>query len=122
MSRTIRRGKPSRNLKHYIKLGVIRHENRTIQYGMGYSLNGLPEWKDDLGDTRTYDQYFDSVVRQYHADWKYGWGAPCYVRAIDVAHQTRKHKLAIHNAMMTGDFDVVLEKMSKAAVRVWEWY
>lgn len=122
MARTIRRGKPSRNKHKYIKLGVIRHENRTIQYWAGYRLNGLPEWKDDLDDPRTYDEYFDEKVRLYHAEWGYHRGIPCYVRAVDVARQTRMHKAAITKGLKTGDFDIVLERMDKAEVRVWAWY
>lgn len=120
MARTYRRGKPSRNIKHYIKHGVVHHENREIRSMYCGSYNGLQYWKEDWNDTRTYEEYFAEKVRIYHSELSYERGIPRYVRDFDVSDQTRKHKAAIKKAMHTGDFDVVLCPMLKRAS--WFWW
>lgn len=121
MARTYRRGKPSRNLKYYIKRGIVSHENKTILYSYCYSLYGMQSWKDNWEDTRTYQEYFDENVRIYHSETSYVKGVPRKIRTQDLRNQKRTHKLAIKKAFVTGDFDVVLCKLDKRIV--WfDWY
>ena len=119
MSRTIRRGKPSRNLKKYIKLHIICPENKTYRLGQWCPYNGLSYWKDDWDDQTTYKEYVEAAIRNYHKD-KPVYGCPGWLKRIDVKNQSRKHRDAIRNAWKTGDWDIVLVKLDKA--QEWMWY
>jgi hypothetical protein len=124
MSRTIRRGKPTRNIHKYIGLGIIReeHDNYTYWTSLGWLDLGYPYWKDDINDQRTYDEYCRDEILDYHRDKK-KWrchGLPRCVRKEDVDKQKREHKRAIHNAVRSGDYDVVLRTLVKDAA--WDYY
>jgi len=110
MSRTIRRGKPSRNFARYLKLGVIRHENAGFFYPDGkfaYS------WEDR--NVKSYDQYLRKTIREFHGDY-YSYcfsGVPRKARKLDTNAQKAKHLQAIRVAVSTGDFDVCLVRLKK---------
>lgn len=124
MSRTIRRGKASRNIRKYMDLHVIVGENRVYGYYPAYNWFDVKlAWKDGADDTRTYDEYCRDEIRFYHSEMY--WitstkGLPRYVRCLDRNKQKRRHKQAIHNAVRSGDYDVVLEAMRHDAE--WMWY
>lgn len=107
MSRTLRRGKPTRNLHHYLNLHIIWGEY--YRYCLSY-----PLWKDGENDPRPYEQYVATEIRHYHQD-KPKRGLPRYVRQLDVGRQTRQHKRLIHRAICAGDYDVALTRMGQHA-------
>jgi len=108
MARTLRRGKPSANLHHYLNLDVVWGERDC------YSLN-RPLWKDGEDDPRTYAQYVTQSVRRHHRDRRSDTGLPRYVRKLDVDRQSREHKQLILKAVRTQDFDVALTRMAQQA-------
>lgn len=121
MSRTIRRGNPTRNIHKYIGLDVLTEEKYCyVHWRAGVS--DMPYWKDDENDQRTYEEYCADKIRHYHSEkyWKCYTGLPRYVRCLDRNKQKRRHKQAIHNAVRSGDYDVVLESMRHDAE--WMWY
>jgi hypothetical protein len=110
MSRTIRRGKPSRNFARYNRIGVIDHENQ------GY----FSHWTGEFGltwcegDGKTYDQYAMEEIRLFHADYRNWYSSvPRVYRKGDIAAQKAQHLQAIRVALSTGDYDVCLTAMSK---------
>lgn len=105
MSRTLRRGKPSRDLKHYQNLGAIRSEYFGAYHGF---------WKEGLNDHRSYIQYATDAIRRYHSRNRQS-GLPRYVREIDVSRQRREHRQLIHKAMRSADFDVALTTLDQRA-------
>lgn len=107
MARTLRRGTPSRNLRHYLQLGEIWHEARLS--GGGYSF-----WKVTWDDSKSYAEYVAGEVRRYHQD-KRSRGLPRIIRKIDVNRQRREHEHLIHQALRSGDFDVALSALGKHA-------
>lgn len=123
MSRTIRRGKPSRNFHKYIGLGVITHEKRRW-----YSYWSMPEhqghlyWMNGANDTTTYEEYAAFAIRRYHMDFRLRDKCPGFMHRVDTLHQKRQHKAALGKAMRSGDFDVVLEPYVNGAKRMWEWW
>lgn len=123
MSKTTRRGKPSRQFHKYIGLGVICHENRKW-----YSYWSMPHhqghlyWKDGADDQTTYEEYAALEIRKYHMDYRPRTKCPGYYHRVDTLRQKRQHKAALGQAMRSGDFDVVLEPYTNEAKRMWEWY
>lgn len=112
MSRTYRRGRPSRDLQFYRNRDVIWDERFT--YTLPY-----PIWMDGEDDPRTYAQYVEEAVRRYHQE-KLCLGLPRSVRRQDVGRQQREHARLIHIAVRTGDYDVALTKMAQAAA--WHYW
>lgn len=112
MSRTIRRGRPSRNLHHYKSICVLKSEHsRIFFYYGGSSLY----WEfDSRGLTKDfkYSDYVQMNIRNYHRD-KSNFGNCRYARIADVKNQSRAHKRAIMRAMKSGDFDISLDALSK---------
>lgn len=123
MSRTIRRGKPTRQFHKYIGLGVISNENRRW-----FSYWGMPEhqghlyWKDGANDTTTYEEYAAKEIREYHMDYRLRSKCPGMYHRVDTLRQKREHKAALSKAMRSGDFDVVLEPYVNMAERIWDWW
>lgn len=107
MARTLRRGKPSRNLRHYLQLGTIWAEKTCSGLGFCY-------WRDSLDDPKTYQEYVAEEIKRYHQD-KRSQGLPRYVRKLDVNRQRREHEQLIHRAVRTGDYDVALTALAERA-------
>lgn len=123
MSRTIRRGKPSRNYHKYIGLGVITHENkRWFSSWSPPSYNGTLYWKDDENDTKTYEEYVAINIRQYHMDYRPYNKCPNWVHHMDIQYHRRQSKRAVYEAIRTGEFDVNLPTMGRVGKRIWEWW
>jgi hypothetical protein len=111
MSRTIRRGKPSRNFARYNRIGVIDHENR------GYFSYRTAEFRLNWceGDGKSYDEYASEEIRVFHADFhsrRYG-NVPRVYRKLDNDAQKAKHLQALRVAISTGDYDVCLSALEK---------
>lgn len=123
MSRTTRRGKPSRNFHKYISLGVIDHENRRW-----YAYWAMPEhqghlyWKDGAFDTTTYEEYTEKKIRNYHMDYLATRKAPGHVNRMDIEYHRRQCKRAIFETLRSGEFDVMLPVMEKRGQRIWDWW
>lgn len=111
MSKTIRRGNPSRNYSRYTLLGVIHHENDGIV--SCYDGRFISMWQDF--DSQEYEAYVAKAIRDYHRDVhsRRFRSVPKRARKPDIDNQTAKHKQAIRSAMSTGDFDVVLVSLRK---------
>jgi len=126
MSRTTRRGKPSRQFHKYISLGIIWGENRRIHICHSYpggwhnDISDEPLWKEEEFDT--YDDYAEFKIRKYHMDYRPWTKCPGYYHRMDTMKQKRLHKAALGQAMRTGDFDVVLGPYTNEAKRMWEWW
>lgn len=105
MSRTHRRGQRSRNLRKYLKKGIIWPENKGFHSQKTREF--VPYWYDNNFPDRTYWEYVEAEVRKHHQE-KARTGTPRWIRKVDVANQTRSHKLAISQAMKSRDYDVVL--------------
>ncbi|MNC13985.1 hypothetical protein D3C76_212410 [compost metagenome] len=125
MSRTIRRGKPSRDYVKYISIGTICHQNKMF-HGSRWLSRKPPVaylyWKDDENDTTTYEQYAALRIRRYHMDFRPRSKCPGDWYREDTLRQKRQHKAALSKALQTGDFDVVLEPHVNEAQRMWEWW
>lgn len=123
MSRTTRRGKPSRQFHKYIGLGIIKPENyRWFSYWAMPEHQGHLYWKDGADDPTTYEEYTALEIRKYHMDYRPRDKCPGYYHRVDTLRQKRQHKAALGQAMRSGDFDVVLESYTNEAKRMWEWY
>lgn len=110
MSRTHRRGQRSLNLRKYLKKGVIWSENDGFHsYKTG---EFVPYWYDHNYPSRSHKDYVKAEVRDHHRE-KVSKGIPRWIRKVDIANQTRSHKLAISEAMKSRDYDVVLEGLDK---------
>lgn len=121
MSRTTRRGKPSRQFRKYINLDVIYHENRNYhsRWGIG-EFNGLLLWKDDRDDQKTYEEYAALKIRKYHMDFRPWNKTPGYCHRIEVERQTRLHKAALHHAIRNGTEDeLILVRLQQDAEWMW---
>lgn len=105
MSRTYRRGQRSRNLHQYLHHGVIWSERE----GFTSSRTGefVPYWHDQAFPGRSYEEYVRTEVCDYHRE-KRSRGIARWIREVDTANQTRQHKLAISQAIKSGDYDVAL--------------
>jgi hypothetical protein len=112
MSRTLRRGKPSRDRHHYQKLGVIWGPNEVMHAWWRTPSEAVPYWIDDADNPGTYSEYVTRNVREHHQD-KRRCGTPRYVRHLDIRIQTREHRHAIHSGLRTGDFDITLTRLAK---------
>lgn len=123
MSRTTRRGKPTRNFHKYIGKGVICNENRRW-----FSYWAIPEhqghlyWKNGANDTTTYEEYVALEIRRYHMDYRLRDKCPGFMHREDTLKQKRQHKASLSKALHSGDFDVVLEPYVNGAKRMWEWW
>lgn len=126
MSRTIRRGKPSRNFHKYIGLGLLRCENeRThlcISYPGGWhnEIVNEPYWMDDK--FTEYDAYAEFNIREYHMDYRRWTKCPGMYHREDTMRQKRKHKIEMYRASRTEDYDVILSPRVNEAERMWDWY
>lgn len=111
MSKTIRRGKPSRNYSRYTKLGVIHHEHDG--FISCYDKSYISLWEQF--DGQSYGDYLEATIRDYHRDGRQGQfsGVPREVRRTDVQAQKLKHQRAIRRAIQIDDFDVVLAPLVK---------
>lgn len=123
MSRTIRRGKPSRNFHKYIGLGIIDHENRRWyhKHALG-AQQGHLYWKDGVDDPTTYEEYTNLKIRRYHMDFRPWNKCPNEVHRMDIQLQKRRIKALVNDAIRTGDYDVVLPPMGSIGHRIWEWW
>lgn len=111
MSRTIRRGKPSRNFARYTRMGVIDHENRAY---FSYRAGDFQfTWCE--GDGKSYAEYAAEEIRVFHSDYRsYRYSnVPRAWRKGDNDAQKAKHLQAIRVAVSTGDFDVCLTALKK---------
>lgn len=124
MSRTLRRGKPSRNYHKYIGLGVIYHEYRKFHHYWS-----LPEhqghlyWKDGEFDATTYDEYAEKEIREYHKDYRFrNIKFPGWVNRMDIEHHRRQCKRVIYEGLRDGDFDVIIPTMRQDGQRIWDWW
>ena len=111
MSRTTRRGKPSRNFARYMRIGVIHHQNRSY---FSQRLGDFePIWCE--GDGKTYAEYATETIRRYHTDCDSYWhgNVPRAWRKADNDAQKAQHLQAIRVAISTGDFDVCLSALDK---------
>lgn len=126
MSRTTRRGKPSRNFHKYIGLGVIRQENRRVHVchsipgGWHTDLSDDPEWFED--GYKSYDEYAEEKIRHYHMDYRRWTKFPGHVNRLDIEYHRRQCKRALYEAMRYGEFDVILPTMGKVGQRIWDWW
>lgn len=118
MSKTFRRGKPSRNRSLYTKLGVIYPE--MSGFISRYDGRFVSSWQDFEG--QSYESYVSKAVCRHHRDHRSRSfsSVPRYARKLDVDNQTAKHKQAIRSAMSSGDFDVVLVALRKD--HSWNWW
>ncbi len=123
MSKTYRRGKPSRNFHKYIGLGIIHHENRRWfnQWALS-QYQGHLYWKDGHDDPTTYDQYTSLKIRHYHMDYRPWFKSPGWVNRMDIEYNRRQAKRSIYEAIRDQDFDVIVPKMGKVGQRIWDWY
>lgn len=122
MSRTNRRGKPSRNFHKYIGLGIIDHEERQWYCRWGIpEYQGMLYWKD-ANDPTTYEQYAEKKIRQYHMDYRHRHKFPGYVNRMDIEYHRRQCKRAIYETLRDGEFDVVLPLMGKVGQHIWYWW
>ena len=118
MSRTFRRGKPSRNFAYYMRLGVIDHENQSYCF----KNDGVftPYWYDGKG--KTYAEYVAETIRVFHTDYRtYRFNSvPRDYRRRDRDIQKVKHFQAIRKALSTGDFDLCLTEQKK--FNTWDYW
>lgn len=125
MSRTTRRGKPSRQFHKYIGLGVIRGEYDcvwlSICEGYRFYSGGTSEiWKNGNDDPTTYEEYTAEKIRQYHSDYRPWHKTPGYCHRIEVQRQTRLHKAALHHAIRNGSEDeLILVRLQQDAEWMW---
>lgn len=126
MSRTTRRGKPTRQFHRYIGLGVLKAENKRDHICLSYpggwymDISDDPFWKED--GYESYDSYAEYKIREYHKDYRPRSKCPGSYHRVDTLRQKRQHKAALGQAMRSGDFDVVLEPYVNEAKRMWEWW
>ncbi|UOL48736.1 hypothetical protein [Pseudomonas phage Astolliot] len=124
MSRTIRRGKRTRNFHKYIGIGLIWGENRRTHISVSYpggrynDISDEPLWKD-----REYESYEDYVayeIRKYHMDRKHWSKTPSWCFRVEVQKQKRAHKAALHYALATGREDeLILVRNGQDAEWMW---
>ncbi|WP_274644933.1 hypothetical protein [Pseudomonas serbica] len=118
MSRTIRRGKPSRNFARYNRIGVIDHENRVY---FSYRAGDFQQtWCE--GDGKSYEEYAAREIRWFHSDFRSRRfsNVPRACRKADNDAQKAKHLQAIRVALSTGDYDVCLSVLEK--FYSWRYY
>lgn len=123
MSRTTRRGKPSRSFHMYIGLGIIKPEKHRWWHWRALAEHqGHLYWKNGADDPTTYEQYAALKIRRYHMDFRPRDKCPGFMHREDTLKQKRQHKASLSKAMRSGDFDVVLEPYVNEAKRMWEWW
>lgn len=124
MSRTIRRGKPSRDYHKYIGLGTIRHENeRThvcVSYpgGWHHEISVEPRWTGD--GHLTYEDYAKENIRNYHMDFKPWHKTPSFCFRVEVQRQKRRHREALHHALRNGREDELFMERVRQDMQ-WMW-
>lgn len=109
MSRTHRRGRPSRNMAIYQRMGVVQDEL-------------------SFEDKKSFQDHVDQAVRLFHSDkhndryrWKVGyWGIPRCIREVDRKRQARAYKAEIHRALRSVDQDVMVQPLLKFAL--WDYW
>jgi len=124
MSRTTRRGKPSRNFHKYIGLGIIWGENRRIHICHSYpggwynDISDEPLWKEE--EFETYDDYAAFEIRKYHMDYRPWNKTPGWCHRVEVQRQKRLHKATLHHAIRNGSEDeMILVRLQQDAEWLW---
>ena len=121
MSRTIRRGKPSRNLHKYISMGKLYHENRVCHGWRWNKIEPILYWKDDYDDMTTYEQYASLKIREYHMDYRPYNKTPSFCFRVEVQRQKRRHQDALHHAIRNGREDeLFLERVRQDMAWMWD--
>lgn len=103
MSRTIRRGKPTKDLNFYYKNHIFDAENRVSPY------NGEAYWTWRFEGT--YDEYVAEERSAYHSDkHRFGSGIPWWFRNTYERKLRQRHRQEIHHGLNTEDQDIGLTR------------
>lgn len=113
MSRTIRRGKPTKDLNFYYRNHIFDAENRVSVY------DGEPYWKWKFEGT--YEEYVEIERSNYHKDGNhYPGGIPWTWRNFESRSLRQKHRYECHIALRQIDEEVVLTPF-KRDLGWWYW-